>query len=179
MSQELIPFSDSDIQQMIVNAVEKFFATMLDWPVEYKAVRAGIPEDDNDEPPPPVFASRKPLVVGMVGFVGAMSGILNLHLEEDLAIRITSAFLGMSEEDVLEEGHEVINDALGEMGNMVGGTFKNELCDLGYECRMTLPSILRGSNFSIETPSGVYRRLYDFHTNGVKFVADVTLKPGE
>jgi chemotaxis protein CheX len=179
MSQDLIPFSDDDIQKMIVNAVEKFFSTMLDWSVDYSAVREGITELDDDEPPPLVFQTKKPLVVGMVGFVGAMSGILNLHLEEDLAVSITSAFLGMTEEEVAEEGHEVINDALGEMGNMVGGTFKNELCDLGYDCRLTLPSILRGSNFSIETPSGVYRRLYDFKTNGIRFVADVTLKPGD
>jgi len=179
MSQDLIPFTEDNIQTMVVDAVEKFFSTMLEWPIHFKAVREGIPEADMDEPPPPVFNSNKPLVVGMVGFVGAMSGVLNLHLEDELSINITGAFLGMTEDEVMEEGHEVINDALGEMGNMVGGTFKNELCDLGYECRMTLPSILRGSNFSIETPSGVFRRIYSFETQNAKFVADLTLKPGE
>lgn len=178
MSDNLIPFTNEEIEEMVIEAINKFFATMLDWEVEFVRSRDGVNEDDIDGPPAPVLPSEEPLVVGMVGFIGALSGVMNIHLIETLSCLITSAFLGMSLEEI-EEEPEVVNDALGEMGNMIGGVFKNSLCDQGYNCRMTLPSILRGSNFTIETPSGVFRRIYDFKCQGRLFSADLTIKPGE
>jgi chemotaxis protein CheX len=181
MSNQFIPFKEPEIEAMVSEAVEKFFSVMLDWPVECVGSREGQTADfdDLDAPPPPVLESDETIVVGMVGFIGALSGVLNIHLKESLALDVTSNFLGMTLEEIREEGVEVVNDALGEMGNMVGGTFKNSLCDSGYDCRMTLPSILRGRNFTIETPSGVFRRIYDFKTLDRVFSADLTIKPGE
>jgi chemotaxis protein CheX len=100
-------------------------------------------------------------------------------MEEPLAIRLTGAFLGMSEEEMAGEGPEVMHDTLGEMTNMVAGTFKNSISDRGYQCRMTVPSILRGTNFTIETPSTIFRRLYYFRTFDAPFIADLTMMPGE
>jgi chemotaxis protein CheX len=44
---------------------------------------------------------------------------------------------------------------------------------------MTVPSILRGTNFTIETPSSVFRQLYTFKVMNAPFIADLTMKPGD
>ena len=52
-----------------------------------------------------------------------------------------------SEFELQGAGDEVVNDAIGELTNMVVGGFKNALCDAGYPCRLTIPSISAGRNF--------------------------------
>lgn len=174
-----LPFTAEELQPIVIEAVGRFFNTMLGLPIQYENAKPGLSYDDLEGPPPPVLPSKKTVIVGMVGFIGAVSGVINLYLEEDLAVRLTGTMLGMTEEEVIEEGPEVINDTLGEMTNMIVGTFKNQLCDKGFDCRMTLPSILRGTNFTIETPSTVFRHIFCFKTLNAPFIADLTMKPGE
>lgn len=164
---------------MVIEAVTKYIDTMIGIPIQYEGAKPGLGYDELEGPPPPVLPSTKTVVVGMVGFVGSMNGVINLYLEEDLALKLTGTFLGMSEEEVAEEGQDVIHDALGEMTNMIVGTFKNTVSDKGFQCRMTVPSILRGTNFTIETPSSVFRQLYTFKIMNAPFIADLTMKPGD
>lgn len=177
--QDKLPFSLQELEGMVIEAVTKYIDTMIGIPIQYEGAKPGLGYDELEGPPPPVLPSTKTVVVGMVGFVGSMNGVINLYLEEDLALKLTGTFLGMSEEEVAEEGQDVIHDALGEMTNMIVGTFKNTVSDKGFQCRMTVPSILRGTNFTIETPSSVFRQLYTFKIMNAPFIADLTMKPGD
>ncbi len=177
--QDKLPFSIQELEGMIIEAVSKFFDTMVGLPIQYDGSKAGLSYDELEGPPPPVLVSSKTVIVGMVGFVGTMNGVINLYMEEDLGLRLTGSFLGMSEKEIAEEGPEVIHDTLGEMTNMIVGTFKNTVSDKGFQCRMTVPSILRGTNFTIETPSTVFRQLFYFRILNSPFIADLTMKPGE
>jgi chemotaxis protein CheX len=85
----------------------------------------------------------------------------------------------MTEAELDEAGDEVINDAIGELTNMTVGGFKNALCDAGFPCKLTIPSILRGSNFSVEPISTASRYIFSFDCTGHKVVADILLKVGE
>jgi chemotaxis protein CheX len=87
--------------------------------------------------------------------------------------------LGMTEAELDAAGDEVINDAIGELTNMTVGTFKNGLCDVGYPCKLTIPSILRGTNFSIEPISSAIRYVYYFEYEKHRLVADILLKNDE
>jgi chemotaxis protein CheX len=62
---------------------------------------------------------------------------------------------------------------------MTVGSFKNGLCDAGYPCKLTIPSILRGSNFSIEPISSATRHTYNFESAGHSVVADILIKTGD
>ena len=120
-----------------------------------------------------------PHIVGAVGFIGAVNGLLYLYLDLPLARLCTGHMLGMSEAELEEAGDEVINDAIGEITNMTVGSFKNGLCDAGFRCTLTIPSILRGSNFSIEPISSVTRQTYCFDCAGHRVVADILIKIGD
>jgi chemotaxis protein CheX len=118
-------------------------------------------------------------VVGTVGFIGEISGLIYLYLSADFAKIVASGLLGISVEEIDAGGDEAVNDAVGELTNMTVGGFKNQLCDQGYPCRLTIPSILRGSNFSIEPVSGATRRTYSFDVSGHRLVTDLLMKTCE
>ncbi len=165
------------IRSNIARAVGDVFKTMLSRDAE-----PGITVGDgvnSSWPPIPVDGDAIPQVVGTVGFIGDVNGLIYLYLPLPFAIAATSHLLGMTPAELEEAGDEVVNDAIGEITNMTVGSFKNGLCDAGYPCKLTIPSILRGSNFSIEPISSVNRFIYSFETSGHKIVADILLKSGE
>ena len=171
--------SETLIRDNINRAVCDVFKTMLHRGAQLKEVSiSGGP----DECPPALrddALAANPQVVGTVGFLGEVNGLIYLYFEGDFAKHCTGHMLGMSDAEVDESGDEVINDAIGEITNMTVGSFKNGLSDQGYPCKLTIPSILRGSNFSIEPISDSMRFIYSFDTEGQRLVADIILKVGE
>jgi len=100
-------------------------------------------------------------------------------MSADFANHLSGHLLGMSLQELDEAGDEVVNDAVGEITNMTVGTFKNQLCDQGFSCKLTIPSILRGSNFSIEPITSASRRVYRFQIADHVLVADLLMKQGD
>jgi chemotaxis protein CheX len=123
-----------------------------------------------------VSEPTSPQVVGTVGFIGECNGLIYLHLDLNFAKICTCHLLGMSEAELEAAGDEVINDAIGELTNMTVGSFKNGLCDAGYPCKLTIPSILRGTSFSIEPISSAVRHVYYFDCAAHRVVADILMK---
>jgi len=164
------------IREFITRAISDVFKTMLG---RVPAFVGRVPEPIGSTAPVTSPESRQLYVVGTVGFIGEVNGLIYLYLEETFARLCTCQLLGMTEPELEEAGDEVINDAIGELTNMTVGGFKNGLCDAGYPCKLTIPSILRGSNFSIEPISSATRHTYNFDSGGHKVVADILLKAGE
>jgi chemotaxis protein CheX len=134
--------------------------------------------DDHLGEDPPALSNNARLVVGAVGFIGEVNGLIYLHLEDGFAKAVTCRLLGLEPYDVEAEGDEVVNDAVGELTNMTVGGFKNALCDMGLPCKLTIPSILRGSNFTIEPVADAMRHVYQFQVDGHRMTADLLMKFG-
>ncbi|EIQ00321.1 putative inhibitor of MCP methylation, CheC [Opitutaceae bacterium TAV1] len=161
--------NETIFQETITRAVQEVFRTM----VGHAAELAGTAEDRRLKS----LSIHGPQVVGTVGFIGDINGLIYLYLGAAFARKVSASLLGMTLEELDVAGDEVVNDAIGELTNMTVGTFKNQLCDRGYPCRLTIPSILRGSNFSIEPISSTTRRVYRFTIDGHLLVADLLMKP--
>jgi len=163
------------IRDNIARAVGDVFKTMLG----REPKLTPVPENSIDKVWPtqsPLAENPRPHVVGTVGFIGDANGLIYLYLDLGFARHCTCHLLGMTEEELNEAGDEVINDAIGELTNMTVGSFKNGLCDAGYPCKLTIPSILHGSNFTIEPISSVTRYIYHFDCGGHRIIADVLMK---
>jgi chemotaxis protein CheX len=169
--------SESVFKDTITKAVQDVFKTMF----SLQAVLADEPQvsavEENDEERTVLIDGQ--LVVGTVGFIGELSGLIYLYLGAEFANELASHILGMSVSELEEAGDEVVNDAVGELTNMTVGTFKNQLCDHGFPCKLTIPSILRGSNFSIEPITSATRRIYRFKVGAHVLVADLLMKQGD
>lgn len=173
--QQTFPISDQEIEALASNAVSRVFGTMLDASVVLKGRKAIEPETREAGVSLPGNESGS-MITGTVGFIGKMTGIIYIYMGMPLAMKATSRLLGLGPEDIEAEECEAVNDAVGELTNMIVGSFKNELSDKGYECRMTIPSILRGSKYSIEPAEAAMRRIFYYECEGSPFVIDILMK---
>jgi chemotaxis protein CheX len=162
------------IRDNIARAVGDVFKTMLGREPTLTPIRNNFEQVWPVQSP--LADNPRPHVVGTVGFIGDANGLIYLYLDLTFARLCTCHLLGMTEAELNEAGDEVINDAIGELTNMTVGSFKNGLCDAGYPCKLTIPSILHGSNFTIEPISTVTRHVYHFDCGGHRIIADLLMK---
>jgi CheY-specific phosphatase CheX len=150
-----------DIQSLIDLALRDVFERMLSMSVQSAAAS-----------PRPEHVER---VVGSVGLAGeSVTGAVFLHVSEVLARQITAAMLAVHIHEI--QGGEQVNDVVSEVTNMLGGRLKSRLCDAGFRCAMSTPTIIRGSAFRIETAPELRPREFFFLCGQEKFLAAVHLK---
>lgn len=165
------------IRDNITRAINDVFKTMLSRTAKLIETPA---EPGKAWPPVPEVAGEiRPQVVGTVGFIGEANGLIYFYLDLAFARMVTCQLLGMTEAELDEAGDEVVNDAIGELTNMTVGSFKNGLCDAGFSCMLTIPSILRGTNFCVEPISSAQRHIFRFDCAGHRVVTDILMKTGE
>src|SRR5688572_21792128 len=162
----------------VKRAVAHVFQTMLAKmpPVVFSHQQAIVVSPGNRGHSP---IDGQPHIVGTVGFIGEANGLMYIYLPLTFARLCTKNLLGMTERELDDAGEDTINDAVGELTNMTVGSFKSGLCDAGYSCMLTMPSILRGSNFCIEPISSAVRHLYFFDCAGHRVVTDILMKLGD
>jgi chemotaxis protein CheX len=88
-------------------------------------------------------------ITAMVGFAGLFNGLVSLHVPLSLALSFTSSMIGME----VTELNEDVNDALGEIANMIAGSFKHHLSKDGHEVRLSTPSVVSGKEYVISSGS--------------------------
>jgi chemotaxis protein CheX len=170
--------SEPLVRENIARAVRDVFKTMLDHDLRF---------DGPDEPASAGGASSLPRtrrfsipqVVGNVGFTGDANGLVYLHLDEVFAKMCTGRILGLTEAETLALEDEAVSDAVGELTNMVVGGFKSGLCEAGYPCKLTIPSVFRGRDVHIEATSSARRHAYCFNWAGHRLMTDVLIKIGD
>lgn len=167
---------DTLIRENIVQAVRHVFQTMLEnMPVT-------IVETESPAATGAPFhgiAHVKPHIVGNVGFTGKTNGLVYIHFPLPLAELCTCTLLAMTPAELAAGGEETVNDAIGEFTNMIAGSFKNGFCDVGCPCTLTMPSILRGSDLSIQPVRSSMRRTHTFECAGHRIIVEVHLKMDE
>jgi chemotaxis protein CheX len=147
----------ADLDELIAGAVTEVFSTMLGM----NMTRAPIETDQ---------ANGETHIAGAVGFVGRVSGVAYIFTGLSFARRITEAEI---------EGDEMVNDAMGEMANMLVGHIKSRITDRGMPCVLTIPSVVRGSHFSVEPTTSSEGHVYCFAAGTNRIFIQFLLKPGE
>jgi len=100
-------------------------------------------------------------LTAIVGFSGSMRGSCQVRLCMPAAQSIASAMLGGCPIDVEDDS---INDAVGELCNMLAGGWKNGVPGLAHECALSPPAIITGHDYKVHTtkPSTKISRVYRF-----------------
>lgn len=150
-----------EIDRMVNSAVGEVFTTMLNLSVDR------VPEEPR--------LNGAEYVAASVGFNGALSGVVYSYCTRDFAGQVTSSLLGLDESEVDDDG--MVNDTMGEIANMIVGQIKSGLCDRGLPCTLTIPSIVRGRDFSVQASRTTTRKLTLFKCNDNQLVVEVLLKP--
>jgi chemotaxis protein CheX len=96
----------------------------------------------------PVFEPSKRLHLewtAMVGLTGELRGMLMISCDETSATRITSKMLGVP----LQGPNEETADALGEVCNMIAGSFKHKVNGLSERCALSPPTVVTGKDYRV------------------------------
>ena len=86
-------------------------------------------------------------VTAMVGMAGALCGMTNIRCAKATATRCAALMLGKAgATDPSASG-----DALGELCNMVAGNFKSKISTLADHCMLSVPTVITGADYSVES----------------------------
>ena len=151
------------MEELVRGAVSEVFGTML-------SIKT-VPDKTLK-----LISNGDPHIASSVGFIGEVTGVVFIYSRDEFARLITSRMLGMKPAEI--EGDELVNDSMGELGNIVVGHIKSRLCDRGLSCVLTIPSIVRGSQFTIEPAASARRMVLGFRCDNNEQVAiEVLMKP--
>lgn len=111
-------------------------------------------------------------ITGMVGLAGTHKGVLAVHFPNQVAMDVTSSFLGMEVDEINAD----VQDAIGEIANMLGGNLKTILSDRGKDIQLSLPSTISGEEYSFSSQAEVDQIILPFKTPAGIFYVEVELE---
>lgn len=114
----------------------------------------------------------KKSITGMVGLAGTHKGVLAVHFPKEVALAVTSSFLGMEVEEINDD----VQDAIGEIANMLGGNLKTILSDRGKDIMLSLPSTISGDEYAFSMQADGDRVILPFQSPVGVFYIEVELE---
>lgn len=158
--EEAIHLSEDDMARHVIDATKEVFSTMVMMDLE------------ESYPVHEMVNHFHCSISGMVGLAGTYTGILAIHCPQAFAMRIASNMLGMDIEEVGED----VNDALGEIANMLGGYVKLVLSKGGMDINLSIPTIISGEEYSINAMSESDCVIVPFTHEGERFLVSLKLR---
>ena len=114
--------------EILVEVTLDVFATMVRLPIALTAR-------------PSVTPLRPPAgVIGTVGFAGSATGLVSFGASQAAGLEITGAMLGLEPEAVADD----LPDAIGELTNMIAGTFRTRMAGGAARWSITMPVVTVG-----------------------------------
>ena len=112
--------------------------------------------------------SEQPERTAIVGFSGAMRGSFGIRMSSQGAVAVASAMLGGG---AVED--DSVDDALGELCNMLAGGWKGRVAELDSHCLLSPPAVISGGDYRIHVRSAsvAVSRTYQFE----QFTITVTM----
>ncbi len=114
----------------------------------------------------------KDSITGVIGLAGTHKGVLAIHIPNNVAFAITSNFLGMEVDEINED----VEDAVGELANMLGGNIKTILSEKGRDIALSLPSTITGSEYDFQPTKESEKLLIKFTTEAGDFMVELLLE---
>lgn len=118
------------------------------------------------------LATLENSITGVIGLTGTHKGVLAIHIPDAVAMAITGNFLGMEVEEVNED----VEDAVGELANMLGGNVKSILSEKGRDIDLSLPTTVRGVAYTFEPTKEVERFVIPFSSDSGSFWIEMQLE---
>ncbi len=108
----------------------------------------------------------------MVGFAGFKQGNLAIHASDKVAQGLTGDFLGMEVNEINED----VQDAMGELANMLAGSLKPFISSDGGKVELSLPSVVHGEEYTLTVINKADWILIPFSVSHGEFLVGLELK---
>ncbi|MFN8063515.1 MAG: chemotaxis protein CheX [Vicinamibacterales bacterium] len=135
------------LTENLVSAAGEVFEMMIGQSIE--------PHPEQPHQPPSGWGTH---VAASVSFAGHRSGLVCIHTSLDTANTIAGAMLGIEPEHVNGE----MPDAMGEVANLVAGSFRTRLAQHEPASAIAIPTVTVGSDFATKYAADTARVFYPF-----------------
>lgn len=149
-----------DIREKIIESTSEIFSSMI--MMEVSVLEQEIASHR-------VFSES---ISGVIGLAGVQKGVLAIHLPYKVAMAITGNFLGM---EVTEIGPDV-EDAIGELANMLGGNIKTILSEKGRDIELSMPTTISGKEYDFQSTKNADQYIIPFTTDAGNFIVELQLE---
>ena len=152
-------FLDPHTLELVDQSVAEVFGIMLGF-----ATEVAPPASRSDTP------GDQPERMAIVGFSGAIRGSCGIRLTSPAALAVASAMLGGA---ALDPECDSIDDAVGELCNMLAGGWKGRIPMLDAKCMLSPPAVISGCDYRVHLRSAsvAISRTYRFQN----FTIQVTI----
>ena len=86
-----------------------------------------------------------------------------------------ATILGIPADELSDDAE--VDDVIGELTNMVVGSFKSNLCDAGLDCKLSPPEISRTDEFALKVEAGGLAERMGFRAKDVELFVDIQVDP--
>ncbi len=99
----------------------------------------------------------------IVGYSGAMRGCCEIQMNHNSAAAVATAMLG----GVPTDDADSLDDAVGEIANMIAGGWKDRIPSLSSDCNISPPTVITGRAYKVHMsrPSVKIIRCYNFSSS--------------
>ncbi len=111
-------------------------------------------------------------ITGLIGLAGKYKGVLALHIPYNVACAITSNFLGLE----IAEMNEDVDDAVGELANMLGGSVKTIISENGKDIELSIPSTISGEQYDFQPTKNSEKLIISFNTEVGGFFVELLME---
>ncbi|MGE0591178.1 MAG: chemotaxis protein CheX [Vicinamibacterales bacterium] len=116
--------------------------------------------------------------LGVVGFTGSKSGSITVILPGESSLAVAASMLGL-EPSEMDSGSGDVADAVGELANLIGGTFRNRMAEGQDVWRISTPTIVTGNNLRTRYPADATRSVLSFRVDQHLVVVELALHTGD
>ena len=152
--------TEEQVAGYVIGATKEVFSTMV------------MMDVIDDFPLKEPVSRFKCSITGMVGFAGTYSGVISIHCPVALALKITSNMLGIDCDEINED----LNDAIGEIANMLGGSVKQVLSKGGLDVKLSIPTVISGEDYTVNSLSDNDCVVVPFTVGEFTLLVGLTLK---
>lgn len=114
----------------------------------------------------------KECLTAMVGLAGTYNGLVSVHMPWPLAKSFTSLMLGMEVTEIDDD----VNDAMGEIANMLAGSFKQHLSSGGSDIQLSTPSVVNGADYVVSSGNNLENITLKFATDTEWFMVALSIE---
>ena len=107
-------------------------------------------------------------VTAVVGFGGLLSGACILRTGDRAARKLAGMMTGME----FSEVDETVQDGIGELCNMLAGSWKSKVPELAAHCGLSVPAVISGRDYNlhVQEPAFELRHVYGFDDTSFEVV---------
>jgi chemotaxis protein CheX len=104
-------------------------------------------------------------VTAVVGFGGLLSGACVFRSGGSAACTLAAHMTGME----FTEVDDTVKDGIGEICNMLAGSWKGKVPELAAHCGLSVPAVITGRDYNLHVQAPEFRLQHVYIFEGVKF----------